>query len=241
MTRLLIAIGCAVLPGSPHAIAHQDPPRHFRIQVEYIEAPHEMVTAVLQGHQSDSGPKIHARMRTHVNEKQARIMETCIITAREGQKAVLSSIQEYIYPTENEPPEIPNSMGNMPAPFVLKSTNLLGRSTPTAFETRDLGVTLEVEPSAGADAEIIDLRLAPEIVDRLRLETWSEHIDKLGDASITRPTIEMLRVRTGITLQCGKWSFVTLLTPTKNDGGPDHDRKIMLFVRANLIVMESAP
>ena len=36
---------------------------------------------------------------------------------------------------------------------------------PTAFETRNLGVTLEVEPIIGPDGYTIDLNLSPEVVE----------------------------------------------------------------------------
>ncbi len=38
-------------------------------------------------------------------------------------------------------------------------------SNPTTFETRDLGVTLEVEPQVGADNYTIELNLSPEVVE----------------------------------------------------------------------------
>jgi general secretion pathway protein D len=42
---------------------------------------------------------------------------------------------------------------------------LVTPSTPSAFEKRDLGVSLEVEPQVGADNYTIDLSLSPEVVD----------------------------------------------------------------------------
>jgi hypothetical protein len=53
----------------------------------------------------------------------------------------------------------------------------------TAFETRNTGVTFEVEPTLDSDGTI-DLRPSPEIVTRLRLETWMEHVDQWGDGSM---------------------------------------------------------
>ena len=38
-------------------------------------------------------------------------------------------------------------------------------TTPTAFETRNVGVALEVDPVVGADGFPIDLNIAPEIVE----------------------------------------------------------------------------
>ena len=38
-------------------------------------------------------------------------------------------------------------------------------TTPTAFETRNTGVTLEVEPVVGPDGITIDLNLVPQVVE----------------------------------------------------------------------------
>jgi general secretion pathway protein D len=45
------------------------------------------------------------------------------------------------------------------------SQGVVTPSTPTAFETRNLGVTLEVEPIIGPDGYTIDLNLSPEVVE----------------------------------------------------------------------------
>ncbi len=238
MQRILILLGCTLLCAPTQADDPSDLPVHIRVIVEYIVAPHEMVTEMMRS--ADSGPKLHARMRALVKEKKARIMETSIVTARSGQKATVESIMEYIYPTEYEPPSFPHSIPQQtdsvtPFPYVPR----LRPGCPTAFETRNVGVTLEIEPTVGPNNKIVDLRFAPELVDLLRLETWVEHTDQWGDASIRHPTFESLRVSTGITLQAGKFGFVCLLTPKNEEGGRAFTRKILLFVRADVIPMES--
>ena len=50
-------------------------------------------------------------------------------------------------------------MGRVPGSFPVTPT------TPTAFETRNTGVTLEVEPAIGPDNFTIDLNLVPQVVE----------------------------------------------------------------------------
>ena len=38
-------------------------------------------------------------------------------------------------------------------------------TTPTAFEKRDTGVTLEVEPTIGPDGYSVDMQLVPQVVE----------------------------------------------------------------------------
>jgi len=45
------------------------------------------------------------------------------------------------------------------------SLPVVGPSTPSNFETRNTGVTLEVEPVVGPDGVTIDLNLVPQVVE----------------------------------------------------------------------------
>ncbi|MGB3120465.1 MAG: type II and III secretion system protein, partial [Verrucomicrobiales bacterium] len=76
-------------------------------------------------------------------------------------RAKIEVIREFIYPTEYDPPELPTSGGTLGggAPIIVTPAN------PTAFETRNTGITMEVDPQLGADNLSIDLSMAPEIVE----------------------------------------------------------------------------
>jgi general secretion pathway protein D len=109
-------------------------------------------------------------MRGLSQKKGADMMTAPSVTARSGQKATIEVIREFIYPTEYEPPEIPQTVGSTGG----SSGGIGGGSTasipvtpatPTAFETRNTGVTLEIEPTIGENDFMIDLRFVPEIVE----------------------------------------------------------------------------
>lgn len=147
------------------------------------------------------------------------IMTAPSVLARSGETATIEIIREFIYPTEYEPPELPNQVG---------ATGGLGGgadgggasgifpvtpSTPTAFETRNTGVTLEIQPTIGANDLVIDLRFAPEIVEFEGFINYGSPItspasDALGNPTnvvITENRIEMpvfasRRVTTGLTI-----------------------------------------
>src|SRR5205085_11910170 len=85
------------------------------------------------------------------------------VTTKSGQRAVIEIVREFRYPTQYTPPQVPTfssgGVGTAPAPAVVTPT------TPTAFETRNTGVTLEVEPVVGPDGVTIDLNLVPQVVE----------------------------------------------------------------------------
>lgn len=67
------------------------------------------------------------------------------MTTRSGMRAVIENIREFRYPTE----------------FSVDKDG--GNPIPSAFETRNLGVTLEVEPQSSGGA--IDLDITPQVVE----------------------------------------------------------------------------
>ncbi len=98
------------------------------------------------------------------------------VTTKSGQRAVIEVVVEFRYPTEFEPPKVPNI--NAAVGGVIVGPGAGGAfagggagytpvtpTTPTTFETRNTGVTLEVEPTVGADGETIDLNLSPQVVE----------------------------------------------------------------------------
>src|SRR6185295_15448536 len=68
-----------------------------------------------------------------------------------------------------DPPKIPDTVGSTGTTSVLGQTGTTSipvtPTTPTGFETRNTGVTLEVEPVIGPDGVTIDLNLVPQVVE----------------------------------------------------------------------------
>jgi len=98
-------------------------------------------------------------MRGLNQKKGVDVMAQPSTVTRSGQSSNISIIREFIYPTEYEPPEIPNSTGGG------SSVSPATPATPTAFEKRDVGITLEVLPVADANKQYVDITLAPSLVE----------------------------------------------------------------------------
>lgn len=117
-----------------------------------------------------SDGQVQVIMRGLAQKKGTDLMTAPSITAKSGQKAKIEVIREFIYPTEYEPPELPeggSGVGIIGGPgFPGGGGGMIATpATPTAFETKNLGVTLEIEPTIGANDFVIDLRFIPEIVE----------------------------------------------------------------------------
>ena len=176
--------------------------------------------AALTGLFSDG--QVQLIMRGLAQKKGTDLMTAPSITARSGEKALIEIIREFIYPTEYEPPELPNSIGGGGGGGgdILGGGNAgifpVTPATPTSFETRNTGVTLEIEPTIGGNDFVIDLRFAPDIVEFEGFVNYGSPIqspatDFLGNpttVTITENRIEMpvfssRRVTTALTIYDG--------------------------------------
>jgi len=162
-------------------------------------------------------------MRGLAQKKGADVMTAPSIVSRSGERATIEIIREFIYPTEYEPPELPQSVGvggglGGDGDGGNQGANIfpVTPATPTAFETRNTGVTLEVEPILGEDGYTIDLTFKPEIVEFEGFINYGSPIqspgtDALGNPitiTITENRIEMpvfstRRVNTSLTIYDG--------------------------------------
>ena len=97
-----------------------------------------------------------------INQKtKNNVLSSPRVTTVNGQRAQIKVVQEFIYPTEYEvTPATTNSQGSVTTPPVV---------SPGNFETRDIGIVLDVTPQVGADRKTINLTIIPEVSEFV---TW---------------------------------------------------------------------
>jgi general secretion pathway protein D len=111
-------------------------------------------------------PQFQVVIRALSQKKGIDLLSAPRVTTKSGQRAVIEIVREFRYPTQFQPPQIPQTVGNTSGVAGTGSTSVpITPTTPTAFETRNTGVTLEVEPVVGPDGTTIDLNLVPQVVE----------------------------------------------------------------------------
>lgn len=116
-----------------------------------------------------------------------------IITLRSGQRGETSAITEHIYPTEYDPPNI-----------------------PTAFETRNVGVSVEAEAILKAGGALVDLSVAPEHVTLARMTKWGP-----AETPQEMPEFECQRLNTTTQVSVGTPRFLgTINRPPSSTAEP---------------------
>jgi len=84
------------------------------------------------------------------------------VVTRYGQKAEVSVVQEFIYPTEFDPPHLPEAK-EIIKPITLEPGQAIPvfPTTPTAFETRPVGLRMDFIPVLSGDGQV-DLDMTSE-------------------------------------------------------------------------------
>lgn len=214
-------------------------PLHVRVQTEVVEVSLSTYTALMSGYASRS---IHPRAQVLLKNKQAKLINSQMVICRSGEKSTLESIREVITPTDDDFGDgldfsPPLAEGETQEVLVWPQLIRPYLSCPVAFEVRNVGATLEVEPIY--HGKLIDLRFAHDWVFFPTLVTWQTRRDQWGLADVKMPTYTSQRCHLALTLLDKQYQCVSVFTPTHADGEADPSRKQLLFVKASLIHLDA--
>lgn len=109
------------------------------------------------------GATVQTLMRGLNQKKGVDLMAQPSTVTRSGQSSSIAIVREFIYPTEYEPPELPNSTGSQFGGG--GGITPVTPATPTAFATRDVGINLEVLPVADENKRFVNITLNPSFTD----------------------------------------------------------------------------
>ncbi|GAA5496955.1 hypothetical protein Rhal01_03143 [Rubritalea halochordaticola] len=213
----------------------QDRPKLVRVHLMTVQMAH---TDYIQYSREKGKATDYERVQQYIANKRAVILDVNCVTSRSGEKATLESVREYIYPSEYNPPGSLEPVNQNQKQFeAIPRGVFLRPSMQPAFETRNLGVTLELEPMIGEVGKIVDLRFAPEFVDQVGFSEWLKFKDEWGRADKKFPTFLSHRVQTGQTLAAGRFAMVNTFTGKNGKGELDPSRKILVFVMAEILIL----
>ena len=106
-----------------------------------------------------SDPQFQMVIHALNQKKGVDLMAAPKVTTKSGVKATVKIVDEFIYPRQYDPPQIPQSSSNTGTPPTVTP------SFPRDFTKQDLGVVLEATPKIGPDGYTIDLDLNPRVTD----------------------------------------------------------------------------
>ena len=126
-----------------------------------------------------TNPQFQVVIRALNQKKGIDLLSAPKVTTKSGQRAIIEVVRELRYPRTYTQPQVPQvgtttTSGSQVVPVVVTPT------TPQDWETRNTGVTLEVEPVVGGDAMTIDLNLVPQVVEFEGFINYGSPINAIG-------------------------------------------------------------
>ena len=104
-----------------------------------------------------TNPQFQVVLRALSQKKGVDLISAPRVTSKSGDRALIEIIRDFRYPTEFSPPQVSATNGSTYSPVI--------PNTPSGWETKHTGITLEVEPTVGPDNYTIELILAPRVIE----------------------------------------------------------------------------
>ena len=166
-------------------------------------------------------PQFQLVMRALDQKTGKDLLNSTEILVKSGQIATAKAIREFPFPTDFDPPQIPQTVGGGLGVGGIGGggAGQLGDSgfapitptTPTTFKTEDVGNVLEVEATIAEDGSSVDLRLAPSFTEFLGFINFGSTINsvinnefvELTRNIIIQPVFDRIRAQTNVTVYDG--------------------------------------
>jgi hypothetical protein len=101
-------------------------------------------------HTIGNDSKLRQELATMVTKGEAEVVETMVCASKRCHKSAAESLTDFSHPTAYEPPETPPTAGSEGA------DEPTGR-TPSAWNPRPLGTSLEAEPNFSENSGAVDV------------------------------------------------------------------------------------
>jgi general secretion pathway protein D len=130
-----------------------------------------------------TNPQFQVVIRALNQKKGIDLLSAPSVTTKSGQRAIIEVVRELRYPRTYTQPQVPSigtttTTGSQVVPVVVTPT------TPQDWDTRNTGVTLEVEPVVGGDATTVDLNLVPQVVEFEGFINYGSPINAVGVSTV---------------------------------------------------------
>lgn len=168
-----------------------------------------------------SGKGIYQGLLEQVEKKKAVLEELSILKTTIGRKSTMEAIDEFIYPTEYDPPELPNVITSVPKSRDLAKM-LSTPSNPTAYETRNTGVTMELAAQKLVTPTSIRADLSFTLVTLMGRDSWGQE-----KAEAELPRFHVQELDKVIVLTANQPVLAGTLSPPKPKKG--EERRVWFF------------
>ena len=211
---LLIALfSIGMICGGAYSQEVADAKWNVQVEMQIVALPEDLAVPLVPDFLDEKKIEAaYAKLQMLIASGKAKLVGWPILTTMSGQRAVIESIEEMRFPSEFKQPGVEVAKppaGKEAEKAEPKPAASTFDATPAAFETRNAGVTLEIEPVVSADGHSISVNLVPQHV---RLHTYKKSTLELPrDGTklvVEQPEFHTSKVTTSLTLQNGERKFL---------------------------------
>jgi len=214
---------------APAPSSATQPGKSLRLRIETWEAPALEVAKRLDD-LHDAAGLAKLRAECLAGAPGVTLISSPVLAIETSEKELLESITERIYPTEYEPPQLPCGgidVKELPKNWSDLVDELLLGVVPTSFETRNTGLTVEVDVSPVEGKEKTwNVRLALDEVALVGRDLFGEK-----PPGVEMPVFTTFRVTAAPRLKEGQWRLVSVQEPPRGIEGKRADVRWVTLAR----------
>lgn len=128
-----------------------------------------------------TNPQFQVVIKALAQKQSSDILSAPKVTTISGSAAMVKIVQEFIYPTAYNTPQVTSSGGGLNGNAAVAVTP----STPSTFSTREVGILLNVTPTVGADGYTINLTMIPEVSEFIGFINYGSPMGFANGATVT--------------------------------------------------------
>jgi hypothetical protein len=149
-----------------------------------------------------------------VKESGARVVEERSHWFKTGQRSKNESIREVIFP------------------IAWDQSSEAVFATPAAFETRNVGTSVEVDPVISTEGGMLDLNMSPQTTSLIGSDVFHRVlVEGEWKPNVTMSSFYTMQPTTQLSLPLNTPVLVAVMSPPDEKGWTDPSRKVLLFVK----------
>lgn len=226
--KLLVFLKGDVLEAKKQKAAPPVP--DLQVQIDLLEVDHPTLQNLLgEPALVKNGTRLRIRLEELIARGEAQRFDTLLV--RTSSRAEITSVREWIYPTEYEPLEL--AVPTNGVEFGGESTFGASHSeipVPTAFETRDVGAVMRVDATMKAGG-MVELDWEAGYTELAGLVSHGRRKTLGGNVyDVLMPDIDSMEPAGILTLKAGGWKFLAVAQQPKKPG-----KRLLLMLRTDLL------
>lgn len=212
---ILLRLTCDVSAQEPLETARPN----IRIEVQVVAIPQEVAIPLVQELMDASkvGPAYN-RIQDMLVKGTAKLIGWPMVTVLPGQRATVEAVNEFRYATEFAPGAVGVYLTTPEGKIIKQPEQISGvdlHAVPTVFQSRNVGVTLEVEPVLADDQKTIHLSLVPSHVRLKAMNKVTIESEKTKEkVTVEQPEFDNMRLTTSLSIKSGERTLLGVFRPS---------------------------